>query len=126
MGFMQPEIENGLWLEVDTRNGMDVIPYGLVGKLPGLDRPGDQIEWEHVSGEDRAAILNSIVPYVGSINLDRHTDGVVWIRLREGYGARLSAPGYLDCTDWCVFETEQEARDHLEEAYGDDEETDDE
>ena len=34
-----------------------------------------------------------------------------------GYGARLSAPGYLDCTDWTVFDTEQEAIDHLEETY---------
>lgn len=25
------------------------------------------------------------------------------------YGARLSAPGYLDCTDWCAGETEDEA-----------------
>ena len=34
-----------------------------------------------------------------------------------GYGARLSAPGYLDCTDWCVFDTEQEAIDYLAETY---------
>lgn len=34
-----------------------------------------------------------------------------------GYGARLSAPGYMDCTDWCVFDTEQEAIDYLEETY---------
>ena len=39
-----------------------------------------------------------------------------------GYGARLSAPGYLDCTEWAVFETEDEAREYLEEMYPDDEE----
>ena len=38
---------------------------------------------------------------------------------KEGYGARLSAPGYLDCTEWTVFDTEQEAVDYLEETYGD-------
>jgi hypothetical protein len=38
--------------------------------------------------------------------------------LIEGWGARLSAPGYLDCTDWCVFDTEQEAVDYLAEEYG--------
>lgn len=32
-----------------------------------------------------------------------------------GYGARLSAAGYLDCTDWAVFNTEKEAIDYLEE-----------
>jgi hypothetical protein len=26
----------------------------------------------------------------------------------------------MDCTEWCVFETEQEAKDYLEEQYGDD------
>ena len=34
-----------------------------------------------------------------------------------GYGARLSAPGYMDCTDWTVFDTEQEAIDYLAETY---------
>ena len=29
----------------------------------------------------------------------------------KGYGARLSAPGYLDCTEWTVFDTEDEARE---------------
>lgn len=39
-----------------------------------------------------------------------------------GYGARLSAPGYLDCTEWTVFETEAEAEEFLRETYGDDDE----
>jgi hypothetical protein len=32
----------------------------------------------------------------------------------KGYGARLSAPGYLDCTDWIVFQTEDEAWSYLQ------------
>ena len=36
-----------------------------------------------------------------------------WVDLSTGHGARLSAPGYMDCTDWCVFDTEQEAIDYL-------------
>jgi len=35
----------------------------------------------------------------------------------EGWGARLSAPGYLDCTDWVVFPTEKQAREYLVEMY---------
>jgi hypothetical protein len=50
--------------------------------------------------------------------------GKVWSSTpREGFGARLSAPGYLDCTEWSVFDTEQEAWDYLEEMYGDDDES---
>jgi hypothetical protein len=41
------------------------------------------------------------------------------IKYIEGYGARMSAPGYLDCTDWSVFDTEQEAYNFLNEFYGD-------
>jgi hypothetical protein len=36
-----------------------------------------------------------------------------------GWCARLSAPGYLDCTDWAgPFETEEEAIVALYEMYG--------
>lgn len=41
--------------------------------------------------------------------------------LRGHYGARLSAPGYLDCTDWAVFADEQEAIDYILAAYYGDE-----
>lgn len=43
-----------------------------------------------------------------------------------GFGARLSAPGYLDCTEWAVFDTEKEAQDYLDEYYPEDEEPEDE
>lgn len=43
----------------------------------------------------------------------------------SGYGARLSAPGYMDCTEWCVFDTEQEAEDYLRDTFGDDDDDDD-
>jgi len=35
----------------------------------------------------------------------------------EGYGCRLTAPGFLDCTDWCVFDTVEECREYLQEAF---------
>ena len=38
------------------------------------------------------------------------------------WGARLSAPGYLDCTDWVLFETKEEAESHLAETYPEDDE----
>jgi len=41
----------------------------------------------------------------------RHPHGVL---------CRLSAPGYLDCTDWTAFETREEAEEYLVETYGDD------
>lgn len=42
--------------------------------------------------------------------------------IRTGYGARMSAPGYLDCTDWVVFDTVAEAKAYLVEYYDDEDE----
>ena len=42
----------------------------------------------------------------------------IWeARTIEGYGARMSAPGYLDCTEWSVFDTEEEAYTYINNAY---------
>ncbi len=41
------------------------------------------------------------------------------IEVHKAYGARLSMPGYLDCTDWTVHCTPQEAWNYLEETYED-------
>lgn len=35
------------------------------------------------------------------------------VRIILGIGARLSAPGYTDCTDWTIFENYQEALEYL-------------
>lgn len=43
-----------------------------------------------------------------------------------GWFARLSAPGYMDCTEWQgPYETEAEALADLAETFGDDDEEDD-
>ena len=45
----------------------------------------------------------------------------------KGWFARLSAPGYLDSTDWMgPFKTEEEAIQALKDQYGDDDFDDDE
>jgi viroplasmin and RNaseH domain-containing protein len=43
----------------------------------------------------------------------------------KGYGARLSAPGYLDCTEWSVFDTAEEAKAYLDENYPEEEDEED-
>ena len=47
-------------------------------------------------------------------------DKVEYVKLIRGYGARFSAPGYMDCTEWCVFKTLKEAKDYLKEQEDDD------
>jgi len=43
----------------------------------------------------------------------------------KGYGARLSAPGYLDCTPFVVFDTQEEAEQYLTDEYPEDGEPED-
>jgi hypothetical protein len=92
MGFMQKQItEKKLWWIVETTQGTDALPVDLIGKAPADSEAfRDYCEGDVLSWEQR-----------------------------EGYGARLSAPGYLDCTDWTVFDTSEEAEKYLEEMYGD-------
>ena len=45
-------------------------------------------------------------------------DAVITERYSDKWFGRLSAPGYLDCTEWSgPFDTEKEAMDNLIELY---------
>ena len=70
--------------------------------------------WWEIDSEEGVIFIDgtsSLVP-------DMMPFGKWWtINLIYGYGARLSAAGYIDCTDWTVFDTEQEAIDYLAETY---------
>jgi hypothetical protein len=103
MGFMQPEItDKERWAEVETNCGTEWVPIEQLGiTLPPFD--------ENPANRRRCESL--LRDYLEG-------DRIYNLAIREGYGARLSAPGYLDCTEWAVFDTEQEARDYLEEMYG--------
>lgn len=94
MGFMQRQIELGDWYEVETDNGSEIIPADLVGTNPRLE------DFElYCEGKPREFELK-----------------------KNKYGARLSAPGYMDKTDWDIFDTEDEAKKYLEETYPEDDE----
>ncbi len=95
MSFMEKQVtEKKLWWIVETTQGTECFPVDLIGKEPADSEAfHDYCEGDVQSWEQR-----------------------------EGFGARLSAPGYLDCTPWSVFDTEEEAEQYLEETYGDDEE----
>lgn len=95
MGFMKAQITGpSYWWEIDTRaEGTICIPEDLVGK-------------ENIT-------IESFKDYVGTTDSDDIND---W-ELKFGYGARLSAPGYMDCTEWCVFDSEEEAKDYLVDLY---------
>lgn len=46
---------------------------------------------------------------------------ILSVQIVTGYGARLSAAGYMDCTEWSVFSSVDAAKEYLRETYHDDE-----
>ena len=107
--FMQRQITNKQnWLKVETTQGTEFVD---TSSLSLFVRDSETLT-HPMSDEDRDATIEKIRPYVEGKPQS-------WENIK-GYGARLSASGYLDCTEWTVFETEQEAREYLEENYPED------
>jgi hypothetical protein len=110
MSFMEPQIEQGQWYEIETTQGVAYLPSDVVS-VPVVRADDECPATEHNTTEEEWTAISRA--------LRDHVDGEPEsVCIREGFGARLSAPGYMDCTDWAVFETEQEARDYLREESG--------
>lgn len=93
MSFMQKEIYFGAYFSVDTTCGTKIVPQDVCGDVTHVSELQDYLEGEPLD--------------------DAFECGNGWL-------ARMSAPGYMDCTAWSVFKTEEEANDYLDEYYGDD------
>lgn len=109
MSFMQKQIVLGKWVEVDTDMGVWYIPADIVPQTV-IDFCNDENNLpDETSGTVRCELLQFTECY--------DANQINEVAMIEGYGARMIAPGYIDCTDWTVFETEQEAEDYLDEYY---------
>ena len=85
--FMQCQItgrEN--WLRVETTHGTEFVRIADIS----LFVRDSETRTHPMSDEDRDATIEKIRPYVEGKPQS-------WENIK-GYGARLSAPGYLDCT----------------------------
>lgn len=104
---MKPVYEfGGAWI-VETICGTEVIPDDLVGRLDPEDFIGlDEDEHDEL-------ILSTFGDYLEGKPIPGETP-----EHRLGVLYRLSASGYLDCTPWGIAETIKEAKQHLEEMYG--------
>ena len=111
MPFMQRQITNKQsWVQVETTHGTVSLPaYDL-----GLNIRDSQTATHPLTSKQREEIISQLSEYC---------EGTVqeWETI-QGYGARLSAPGYMDCTEWSVFDTVEEAQEYLDEYYPEDDE----
>lgn len=111
MAFMQPHIEQSDYLRVTTNAGDEIVPADLVRVSFAIDyRAGGYFSEDN---EFHSALARAIAPYCEGSDI-----GEIWPM--RGFLARMSAPGYMDCTDWSAHATEEEARAYLAEMYGDD------
>src|ERR1035438_1047379 len=102
--FMQRQV-TGLenWLRVETTHGTEFV---RIADVTLFVRDSETVT-HPMSDEDRDATIEKIRPYVEGKPQS-------WENIK-GYGARLSAPGCLDCTEWTVFDTKEEAEKYLDE-----------
>ena len=106
MSFMQPEVWQEKFYLVETSHGTEIIPLSVCGLITTADEPleDDAEEWQSLGQE----------------HFGDYCEGAVEsFELSEGWLYRLSAPGYLDCTDTGHAETELEALEELLSLYGD-------
>ena len=93
MSHMEKQVDYCTMYDVDTDCGSFLVPGDLVGDNPSPEDFRDYVDGEP---EDFTRV--------------------------KGWFARLSAPGYMDCTDWIgPYDTEEEAIEELDALYGEEE-----
>lgn len=103
--FMTPDIDECDYWEVETDQGTSYVPVDVVGVRSDMG-VGYYIDDDEASAEEREFLV-ALSDYTD----DRPQSA----ELKHGWLARLSAAGYMDCTEWTAFATEQEAIDYLAE-----------
>jgi hypothetical protein len=106
MEFMKKEVTNHQWwIEIDGTQGITFVPYDVLSKdeITIAETCEDILE----DAEDTVDVASVFGGY--------YEGTVQSVTCRQGFGARLSAPGYLDCTEWTVFDTAKEAQSFLTE-----------
>jgi hypothetical protein len=106
MAFMEPEVlDKQEWVEIETNNGTSWVPIDVLS-----------------ASEVQSARRGDYEPLL------KYTEGTKVYsdqsRIRKGYGVRLSAPGYMDATEWEIYGSKKEAlkraRELAKEAAGED------
>jgi hypothetical protein len=109
MNHMSLEIERGDWLTVETANhGSTLLPADLVR----LDwRTVDNKPINIITAEDSDSTLALFRDYVEGepVSVEIKRDGVAW---------RLSASGYMDCTEWALADNEDAAFAEAVDTHG--------
>jgi hypothetical protein len=111
--FMEKQVFQSKGVAIDTSNGTMYLPSDVIDP-DRLDFEGDSTDDEEVI----AKIWDDIKDYVEV----RSSDQVHSIEKVNGWFGRLSAPGYMDSTDYTFGQSEKEVSADLDRMYGNDDE----
>lgn len=113
MGYMVPEVFQSRWLAVDTSHGVQIIPE----KVATLTQERyDQVQ-DLLDTRQTPLLVIELLPELADY-CDSRTAEVYDVDQCFGWLARLTAPGYMDSTDWCFGATEQDALESLCDMHG--------
>ena len=120
MAFMKLHTEFGRWYLVETTNGTDIVSADVSGELGIPVGHTVHRDDDNVTAAEWRAIVVLLRDYIDVTHSPMQD--VQSVECVEMWGARYSADGFLDCTDWVLGETEEEAEEECRAVYGDDEE----
>lgn len=112
------ELIEGPYYEVETNdNGTCVVPEEVCGRAPGVsakrrrEQLPDSVSWDR---KDEPKEFGRVWDH-----LSMYVDGRDPYRIERKRGVcwRLTQPGYMDCTEWCSSDSEEEAREQAKELY---------
>ena len=84
-----------------------------------------KMDWHEIDGHDGTIYYPADYFSLYEAEVAYGEDGILESRTVSGYGARLSAAGYMDCTDWIVCDDPIESLLILSQMFGDDDELQD-
>jgi hypothetical protein len=115
MAFMKKQItEKTEWLEIDTAQGITFLQADFAPQT-ALDFVLAAKDGVCDSNEPPATVTCDLLEYTDVFN----ANDIYSVELIVGYGARMYAPGYSDCTEWSVYDSIEAAEAALDEMFGD-------
>jgi hypothetical protein len=113
VSHLQPQATHALFLVCETTGGVEMFPADLAG----VEEPFPEVIL--AAGVDTSPVDGDMVG-----RMEPYLDPrwyLLSVECVRGWFARLSAPGYTDCTEWSgPFYSEEAALAYLGEMYGED------
>ena len=94
MSHMKVDVSGpALWIVLDGPMGTEVIPGYVCGALLDYDEWAEDYDGDNLDEDYIRAAFEGVAEYAENTEC--------WsIEEVTGYAGRLSAPGYMDCTEW--------------------------